>query len=399
MKRIGRWLLWGGLLAVVASALYLALQPQPIEVETAKVSRAPMEVAIEEDGMTRIKDRYVVSSNVGGSLLRIELRPGDEIKQGQTLLATLQPSDPSMLDARQLSQAQATVDAARVAVERAEARKGQAKAAADLAEAQFGRTKKLFDANSIPREEYDVAVAAHRARQEEMRVANFETKIAEFELKQAEAALEHFTSDEQQNDNRIQIRSPIDGRVLRVLQESATVLMPGTPLLEVGNPEDLEVVIDVLSSDAVRITPGDRVELLQWGGDSPILATVRVVEPAAFTKISALGVEEQRVNVIADFESSDDVVSRLGDAYRVEARIIVWHADDVLTVPTSALFREDGRWMSFRNVEGHAQKVELKIGKRNAVTTEIVEGLQVDDEVIIYPSDMIHDGSDLSLKQ
>jgi HlyD family secretion protein len=401
VKKIGRWILWLGLLGLVIGAGVLALMPQPVSVEWGTVEPGPMRVAIEEDGMTRIKERYVVSSNVGGNLLRIDLRAGDTIEQGKTLLATIQPSDPSMLDARQLTQAEASVEAAKLSVERADARRNLAKAAADLAESQFARISKLFEAKAIPRDEYDTAVTIHRSRQDEMRVANFETKIAEFELKQAEAAVEHFSSVGSNPDglSRIEIRAPIDGRVLRVMQESATVLTPGTPLIEVGNPGDLEVVIDVLSSDAVKISIGDEVELVEWGGERPLQGRVRVVEPAAFTKVSALGVEEQRVNVVVDFQEATEVISRLGDSYRVEARIFIWSAEQVLRIPTSALFREEGVWKAFRIVDNRAELITLEIGKRNAEVAEVLKGVEAGARVVVYPNDMVKSGVELAPKE
>lgn len=399
MGRIGRWLVWTALIAMIGGGAFLALQPQAIDVDWEEIDRGLLEVTIEEDGLTRVKDRYVVSSNVGGLLRRIELKPGDRIRQGETLLATIQPSDPSMLDARQVSQAKATVAAASAAVERAKARRDQAKVAADLAETQFGRANELWSSKTISREEYDAAVANHRSQQEALRVANFEQEIAQFEYQQAEAALQHFTASvDDDNTNLFEIRAPIDGLVLRTFQESATVVTPGLRLLEVGNPRDLELVIDVLSSDAVKVKPGDRVELWQWGGEQALQGVVRVVEPAAETKISTLGVEEQRVNVIADFNETPDVMSRLGDAYWGEARIVIWRDEDALKIPTSALFREQGEWFAFKIEDDKATKVRLVIGRRNATEAELLSGLQMGDSVVIYPSDMVTDGTRINRK-
>lgn len=393
MQKVFRLFLWTGVLALLGFGAWYALVPQPVEVETATIARGKLQVTVNEDGVTRIRNRYVVSSNVGGSLLRIDLKPGDTIRQGETLIATLQPNDPSMLDARQLAQARATLEAARTAIERADARKEQAIAAFQLAEARYGRVKQLFEQNSIPRDEYDLSFAARRAREEDLHVAEFERKIADFEFKQAEAALAYATSES--DLDRIRILAPIDGRVLRVLQESATVINPGTPLVEVGNPADLEIVVDVLSSDAVKIADGNEVELEHWGGERPLKARVRLTEPAAFTKISALGVEEQRVNVIADFTEDAEVMARLGDGYRVEARIIVWSGEDVIRVPTSALFREEGKWMVFRVDGSMARKTELNIGRRNTTHAEVVEGLSPGDIVIVYPGDAVLDGVEI----
>jgi HlyD family secretion protein len=245
----------------------------------------------------------------------------------------------------------------------------------------------------------ELAEALYRSRSEELRVANFEWEIRGFELQQAEAARSHFSDDATAEPIQFEIRAPIDGVVLRVHEESSTVVAPGTPLLEVGNPADLEIVIDVLSTQAVQVQPGNPVILTQWGGERNLLAEVRQIEPAAFTKVSALGVEEQRVNVIADFREPTSEIRRLGDQYRVEARIVVWKTDQVTMVPNSALFRRSGQWAVFV-VEDHRVRTQiLEVGKRNETHAQVLSGLTAGQRVVVYPSDLLVDGRSVSVPQ
>ncbi len=399
MKLVVRVLMWVLGIGLVITAVVWGLQPVPIEVEYARAARGDLQVTVREDGRTRIKDRYTVSAPVGGQLLRIKLRPGDALVANETILATIHPNDPSMLDVRQIAQAEARVAAAQVMIERAEARRVQAKVVLDLAESQMGRARQLFEGKSIPREELEAAESNYRSRLEEMRVAMFEQEIAKFEWEQASAALIYVRPDGESETFQFEIKSPIDGAVLRVFQESATVVVPGTPLLEIGNPTDLEIVIDVLSSDAVRVTPGQTVIVEEWGGELPLTAKVRLVEPAAFTKISALGVEEQRVNVIADFDELHQRGNSLGDAFRVEARIVVWRGHDVLKVPNSALFRVNGDWFLFTVSESRAVRRAVTIGQRNERETEVLDGLAEREIVIVYPSDLLDNGSLVRLRE
>lgn len=392
--RLAFWLIVVGL--AVAGGVY-ALWPKPVEVDLAEVVIGPMQVTVDEDGMTRIKERYTVSSPVAGQLVRISLEPGDAIQAGTSLLATLQPTDPNMLDARQVAETEARVNAARKLIDRAAAKREQARVAKELADTQLARGQTLRAQNSISVHEFDELTSAAQLRSEELRAATFDEEIAEFELQQAEAALirvKPVISSAAQA--QFEILAPIDGNVLRVFQESATVVAAGTPLLEVGNRSDLEVVVDVLSTDAVKIRPGDEVHLEHWGGDHPLQARVRTIEPAAFTKISALGVEEQRVNVIADFAEGVPEVEKLGDGFRVEARIVVWKDDAALKIPSSALFRGDDEWFVFISEHGLARRRSVAVGHRNELETEILSGLTPGQRVILYPNDQVLDGVKLA---
>ncbi len=393
MNRFVRWTFWLVVLGLAAAGTIYALWPKPVEVDLAAVASGPMQVTVDEDGMTRVKERYTVSSPVAGQLVRISLDPGDAIQAGTTLLATIQPSDPNMLDARQVAETEARVAAARKMIERAAAKREQARAAKELADAHLARSRPLWDERNISQREYDEVATTAQLRAEELRAATFDGEIAEFELQQAEAALIRVKPIiNSAAQSQFEILSPIDGNVLRVIQESATVVAAGTPLIEVGNRRDLEIVVDVLSTDAVKIRPGDVVLLEHWGGDHPLSARVRTIEPAAFTKISALGVEEQRVNVIADFGEGLAEVETLGDGFRVEARIVVWQDNAALKVPSSALFRGGEEWFVFVNEQGVAHKSAVAIGHRNELETEVLSGLTLGQQVVLYPSDLVVEG-------
>ena len=318
--------------------LVLAFRPQPIGVDLAPVARGPLRVTVDEDGKTRIKERYVVSSPLAGRLLRIEMEPGDEVARGSSLLAVLEPRDPTLLDARELAAASARVRAQQAALERAKAEVERTRAAMEFAESDLARSRKAIERRVISQEGIERATLFHRQAQESFRAARFTEDMAQYELELAQAALVVAEGDDQnqQQDAHFEIYSPIDGRVLRVLQESSTIVNAGAELLEVGDPTDLEIEVDVLSSDAVKIPPGARVSLEQWGGPEPLQGKVLLVEPSAFTKISALGVEEQRVNVIIKLDEPYAKRPSLGDAFRVEARIVIWESSHVLNVPTSA---------------------------------------------------------------
>ena len=392
MKFIRRLLMVLLGLAVLGGIVY-AFLPQPVPVDVAAISRDLLRVTVNEDGKTRIRERYVVSTPLAGQLRRIELDPGDEVVEGETALATIFPDAPQLLDPRERAEAAARVSAAEASVNRAQTNIESAKVAEEIAESQHERIRRLQERNSASEQQFEDAMLSMRARQEEHRAAQFSLQIAQFELAQAQAALQRFepNSDEAPDGDRWQfeIRSPISGRVLRVVQESAAVLPAGAQLLELGDPSNLELEVDVLSTDAVKIEPGDKIVLEHWGGDEPLTGIVRLIEPAAFTKISALGVEEQRVFVIGDLTVSDAQRARLGDAFRFEARIVVWEEEDVLQCPTAALFRQEDQWAVFVLHEDHAVLRTVTIGQRNADAAQVLDGLNEGERVIVYPSDRV----------
>ncbi len=386
--------LWLALIVVILIALLAyALLPKPAPVQTAEAVRGPLQVSVDEEGKTRVKERYVVSAPLGGRLLRITLDPGDPVSAGQTLLASIEPAIPEMLDRRALAQSEAQVRAADASLSRTQAQFERAGQADAQAQANLERLKELFAQQMVSQQEYDDALFARRMAADDLRSARFAVQVARSELAQAKAALLRIRQGgTSAAKDLFPLEAPVDGQVLRVLQESATVVTAGTPLVEVGNPQSLEVVVDVLSSDAVRVRPGNRVLMEQWGGGEALEGRVRRVEPAAYTKVSALGVEEQRVDVIVDLSDPVEKRPNLGDGYRVEARIIVWTGENILKIPSGALFRHEGQWAVFAVQDGRARLHRLHIGHTNGVETEVLDGLAESQPVIIHPSDKVHDG-------
>jgi HlyD family secretion protein len=389
-----RLLPYAAALLALAAVLVFAFWPRPVPVELVRVGRGPLRVTVDEDGRTRIRERYVVSAPLAGQLRRIELHAGDAVAAGRTVVAAVDPVEPGLIDARTRAQLEARLRAAAAQLDLAGPRVERARAAHELAQLDLTRTVTLADQRAVARQELDRAREVARAAAEDLKAAEYARQIAGFELEQARAALARSAPGGPPADcaGEWWIVSPIDGYVLRVWNEDAGFVPPGTRLIELGDPTDLEVEIDVLSSDAVRIRPGARVLFEHWGGDAPLEGRVRVVEPAGFLKISALGVEEQRVNVIADFTTPPAQRRALGDAYRVEARIVVWEADDVLKVPVGALFRSRGAWAVFALRGGRARLTPVEIGPGNGRETEIRRGLAEGDDVIVHASDKVDDG-------
>ena len=379
---------------LVLAAVAYGLWPRPVEADLGEVSRGPMRVTVDEEGKTRVRERYVVSAPLAGSLLRVQLKAGSPVVAGQTVLAIMEPSDPAFLNAREKAEAEARVKAAEAAVQQVQARLSAARKEYELAAGNLARVRKSHDAGVASAEELQTAEVRERVRAEEVRAAQFAERVAAFELSLTRAAFRRTDpkSTLPPEDSRLDVLAPVNGKVLRVFQESAAVVAPGTRILEVGDPTDLEVVIEVLSTDAVKVSPGQRVVVERWGGNEPLEGRVRLVEPAAFLKVSALGVEEQRVNVIADFADPPDKRKQLGESYRVEARIVVWEAKDVVKVPAGALFRlPEGDWAVFAVRDGVARKTPVRIGRSNGLEAEVLEGLTPGDRVVLHPSDRVKD--------
>jgi HlyD family secretion protein len=379
--------------AVVLAGLVWGFWPRPVMVETTRVVRSPMEVAVEEEGRTRVKERYEIYAPVAGYVRRVELEVGDPVQQGQ-VLAELDPLMSAVLDPRSRAEAEARVRAARSTLARAESEAERARAEAELAKEEFGRRRDLLTRELISRSEFDVAQGEMRAADAAAAAAASAVQVARFDLDGALAVLKYSAAiDGGSPAETVRLRSPVNGAILKRYRESEGVVESGTPLLELGDPRELEVEVEVLSKDAVRIAPGGRVLFERWGGGDPLEGVVRTIEPRGFTKISALGVEEQRVLVIADFASSPESWVRLGDGYRVEARFIVWSRDDALTLPSSALFRRGGEWSAFAVEGGEATLRRVEIGQNNGLTAEVLGGLEAGDEVIVHPDDEIADGT------
>jgi HlyD family secretion protein len=381
-------------LALVGGVVYGFL-PRAVDVDFGQVARGPLLVAVSEDGKTRIREKYVVSMPFPGRIQRITLDPGDPIDGGESVIATIYPAAPDLLNERALAEAEARVAALEQAVLRAEAAEQKAEAEREVAESAVTRVRKLHEENATTAERLEDAELMLRSKESDLSAAKFAIDIARYELDQGKAAMIRAKPREgaSAEDWHYDVTAPVSGKVLRVMQESAAVLAAGAPLVEIGDPSDLEMEIDVLSQDAVRIKPGARVFVDHWGGDNTLVGHVSRIEPSGFTKISALGVEEQRVNVIADFSVPQSERSTLGDAFRVDARIALWEGEDVLQTPASALFRFGEDWCVFAVTAGRAQRRIVKIGNRNAQAAEVLEGLEEGDQVVLHPGDDLSDGS------
>jgi HlyD family secretion protein len=388
-----QWLLVIGIAVLVLTGFAWAFLPRPIPVELAAVARGRFEQTVEEDGKTRVRERYVVSAPLGGKLERIRLDPGDAVQSG-TQVASLFPTAPALLDVRTVRELEERVGAAAASLAQARAETARAEVALAQAETDLARSRKLAAEGFISPAAREKAELDVRLQVKMLEATRFAQQGAEHNLAQARAALMRARDvpGGRSATAAWPIVSPVTGRVLRVLQENEAVVAIGTPLIEIADPGDLEIVVDVLSTDATRIAPGGVVHV-DAGPGLQLSGRVRLVEPGAFTKISALGVEEQRVNVIIDFTSPPEAWQALGDAYRVDVRIVVFAHADAVTVPVSTLFREAGGWAVFVAAEGRARQRAVKVGGRSALAAWIEGGLTPGEHVIVYPSDSVIDGA------
>jgi HlyD family secretion protein len=391
-----RVLIWGALAALLGGGLTYAFWPEPVPVDLGEVARGPVRVTVDEEGRTRVKEVYVVSAPVAGRMRRIETHVGDAVVAGETVLATIEPTAPTFLDVRSRTQAESAVRAAEAAKALADAELVRARAELDFANADYERAKTLAERETISQRALDSAELEVKTRQAAVSTAQASLRVKTFELETARASLivpgGDETSGQEAGSCCVEVRAPVSGRVLRVLQESESVVPAAAPLIEIGDPQDLEIEVDLLSRDAVKIKEGAAVLIEDWGGGTTLAGRVRRVEPYGFTKISALGIEEQRVNVIIDFTDPLDKWRRLGHGYRVETRIIVWEGTDVLNVPLGALFRHGDAWAVFVDSEGRARLRPVAIGRFNSREAQVLEGLSVGERVVLHPSDRVKDG-------
>lgn len=392
-----QWLFVVGGLVVLVGGFWWAFRPQPVRVEVAEVRHGTFEQAVEEDGKTRVRERYVVSAPLAGRLARIGLKAGDEVRKGMAV-AVLSPSAPAMLDARTARELTERVGAASAGLDQARANVARAEAALEQAQTDLARQKKLQSDGFIALAALDQAQLAVRVQTKELEAARFAQDGAAHDLAQARAAL--MRAQEGASASRPgtawAIESPVDGKALRVLRESETTVAIGEPLLEIADPQDLEIVVDVLSTDGARIGQGSRVGI-DAGAGMRLQGRVRRVEPAAFTKVSALGVEEQRVNVIIDLVSPPEQWRFLGDQFRIDARIVIFEQADSVIAPVAALFRDGAEWATFVVIGGRAEKRSVKVGGRTPVDAWIRDGLAAGERVIVYPSDSVRDGAPLRI--
>lgn len=389
-------MLWIKRLAIIVASLALiggfayALMEKPVSVDVAVVSRAPMKVLLRQEGMTRIRKVYTISSPIAGHLARPVLDIGDKVKANSTIVASIHPLDPPLIDQRTFTELNASREAARAAVTVAAAELRRVETELALAQKNLGRATQLADRGIIPESTLQKTANAVATLEAQVSAAQSSVELRKAELTSAEAKLKQPNSASAANYCCVDLGAPVDGVVLEVFAKSEQPVAVGTRIAEIGNPHDLEVLIDLLSTDAVRVKPGTPASIVDWGGDHPLAAVIRRIEPAAFTKVSALGIEEQRVNAILDLKEQDP---RLGHGFRVYAEIALWEAPSALQVPISALFRTGARWSVFVEREGKARIATIDVGHMNDETAEVIKGLSEGETVVVHPSDLIEDGT------
>ena len=389
MKLTFRSVFWAGAGVLLIVLLALAFRPRPVPVDAGETWRGPMQVTVRDEGRTRVRDEYIVYAPVSGQLQRVPLKPGAAVAAGQ-VVARIQPGDPAFLDARERAEAQAAVRAAEAAASAARAELARAEAQARFARTELGRVESLRERNLVSTEALDQAQLALRTAEAARATAADNVRMRDAELEAARARL---TRPADGNGEPVDVLTPVSGRVLRVARESAGVIAAGQEILSVGDPNELEVVVEMLTTDAVLVEPGAEVIIEDWSRlRQPLAGRVRLVEPYGFRKISALGVEEQRVNVVVDFTGPPAEWRVLGHGYRVEAAIVTWRADDVVQVPVPALFRNEGHWALFRIASGRATRTPVEIGRDNGQSAQVLSGIEPGAAVVLYPGEEIGDG-------
>lgn len=379
----------GLVVLVIAAIVWWVMTPAAVPADFAEVGRGDLQVTVNEEGRTRVRDRFVVSAPLPGRMQRIELEPGDPVVAGKTVVARFQPSDPALLDVRTRAELEARVRAAESALGGARADRERIRAELAFAQSELERSRTLVKERVIAPRELEGAERQAEALARALQSAEFAVSTAQHQLEVARASLIQTRGG---RAAAIPLYSPVDGIVLRRLQESETIVPTGQPLVEIGDIDDLEIVSDLLSSAAVQVSPGQPVLIEQWGGARPLNGRVRLVEPSGFTKISALGVEEQRVNAIIDFADPPESRPNIGDGYRVEVRIVVASRQNVLKVPTSSLFRHEGEWAVYVVENDRAARRRVAIGERNGLEAEVTDGLAGGERIIVFPSDAVADG-------
>jgi HlyD family secretion protein len=391
MKKNMRKLVVVAAVAGIAVLLVLAFRPAALDVDIAAVQRGALQETLEQEGKTRMHDSFVLASPVAGRLKRIELHAGDPVKVGE-IVATI---DPVPLEPQQRAALEARLQTAQELEREAAARVQRAEADSSQAKADLERATKLAAEGVIAREALEKAQTADKTANKELDAALFKSKAAASQVEEAKAALLATAAQDPAGIKTVYLRSPVPGRILRLIEQSERVVGQGTPVVSIGYTPRLEIVADYLTTDAVKISPGMPALIEEWGGSKPIVARVRLVEPGAFTKISALGVEEQRVNVVLDFVSGPE---QLGDAYRVEVRVITWQSPSVLKVPLSALFRRGDDWNVFIAETDRASRRNVKIGHRSDLEAEVLDGLREGERVIVHPGNELTDASRIRIR-
>ena len=374
---------------LVAWGLFQGFRPQAIEVDLGTARRALLRVTVEQEGRTRVLDRYVVAAPVNGYARRIPFDVGQTVERGATLVE-LEPVRAEVLDLRRRAEAESHIAAAAASVSAAEQRANAATSNANLAQRELVRVRELRPAGFVAATTEDRAASEAERTAAELRSVQFAVATSRHELEAARTTLNYAAMGS--SHQLVTVQSPVAGQVLKIAHKSEGTVATGQSLIEIGDPRALEVEVDVLSADAVRLHPGTRVVFERWGGEGALEGVVRVVEPTGFTKVSALGVEEQRVWVIVAFTSAPALWQRLGDGYRVEASFILWEANDVLQIPASALFREGDGWAAFAVVQGKAVKRRVEVGQRSGLSGQVISGIQAGEQVIVHPDDRVREG-------
>ena len=378
---------------VVTAGLAFAFWPRAVAVDLEAVSAGPLEVTIDDDAVTRVREVYTVTAPVTGRVLRVEKHAGDAVEGGKTVLFSILPAAPAFRDARTQRELEASLTAAQEARRAAQSQIDSAQANVDYTKAEFDRAAQMRKIEATSAAALELAQRQLRTAEAALQTAQATLKQREAELKGAEASLLPPTQAGGSGKEKccLDVTAPVSGEVLRVLQESETVVTAGTPLMEIGDPGDLEIAADLLSRDALKVSPGDAVYIENWGGEGALNGKVRLIEPAGVTKVSSLGIEEQRVNVIIDLTDPHDKWKRLGHGFQIDVRIVIWRGDKVVKVPLGALFRGDADWAAFRDENGRAKARAVKIGHLGSRYAEVLEGLSAGDNVILHPSDQIRD--------
>ena len=406
MNVVGRRLvLWGSLGLLLAAGLAYAFWPRPVPVDFVVAEPGPLVVTVGEEGETRVRDVFVMSAPVTGYMRRIEQDVGDLLSANETEVAQIEPIDPTFLDVRSEAQAEAAVEAALAARSLAAAEVEMAEAELDFAAAELERARRLIVSATISERALDDAERVFRTKNAALDTAEAALRMRDWELTQARAELVSpaTTRRDFRDCDCVVLTAPVSGTILRIHQESEGVVQSGQPLIDIGDPRDLEIVVDLLSEDAVKVEAGQRVIIEDWGGPADLNGRVRRIEPTGFTKVSALGIEEQRVNVIIDITDPFEDWRRLGHDYRVEVRVVLWEGDSVLKVPLTALFRNGAarggnEWAVFLEDQGRARLQPVTIGRRTDLEVQILDGLEEGARVVLYPSDRVVDGVGLTAR-
>jgi HlyD family secretion protein len=393
-----RWLLTALIASGVGLTLAWALWPRPISVETAVISRQNVDVTVDDEGKTRVREVFVVSAPIAGALARVNLHAGDEVMANTSVVASIRPVLPPLLDKRSRLVAEAAVDAAQASVDLANAQLRQAAAQADFMKTEQDRAESLVHRGAISENAYDKAVLDAAVSRSELERAKANLAVQQQQYESARAVILQGDSGSESAACCVNVFAPVSGEVLRVMTESEQVVQPGTPLVEIGDTHDLEISVDLLSRDAVRVVPGDKARIDGWGGE-PLTAEVVRVDPAAVTKVSALGIEEQRVSVVLKLLDTGAAGQRLGHGFRVVAHIVVWHGDLLVSVPVGALFRDGPDWAVYVVKDDVARVRKIALGERNDELAVVMSGLEEGERVVVHPSDSVSDGVKVAVER